>query len=104
MNTAKSLGTSVQGFGDDPLSVRHTDHYKHEYVKSFVEKWDALIDWEGRAKAEGEFFIEQLRAHGCKKVLERRDGDRFSLGSAAARGLRGHERRRQPDDARQGVR
>jgi glycine/sarcosine N-methyltransferase len=66
----KAATSNKQGFGDDPLSVRESGHYKEEYAKSFVEKWDELIDWEGRAKAEGEFFIEQLRAHGAKKVLD----------------------------------
>ncbi|HEX5421222.1 MAG TPA: class I SAM-dependent methyltransferase [Gammaproteobacteria bacterium] len=77
MKTANLLKTGVQQYGDDPLSVRNTDHYKAEYVKSFVEKWDDLIDWEGRAKAEGEFFIEQLRAHGAKKVLDVATGTGF---------------------------
>ena len=30
--------SNVQKYGDDPLSVRDTDHYQHEYAKSFVEK------------------------------------------------------------------
>lgn len=77
MNTASSNKKNLQGYGDDPLSVRHTDHYKEEYVKSFVEKWDDLIDWDGRAEAEGEFFIEQLRAHGAKKVLDVATGTGF---------------------------
>ena len=42
-----------QEFGDDPLAIRETDHYQHEYVESFVEKWDDLIDWESRAESEG---------------------------------------------------
>ena len=66
-----------QDFGDDPLSVRETDHYKAEYVNSFVEKWDELIDWQGRASAEADFFIEQLRAHGAKKVLDVATGTGF---------------------------
>ena len=66
----KAATANIQGFGQDPLSVRESDHYKEEYAKSFVEKWDELIDWDGRSKAEGEFFIEQLRAHGAKKVLD----------------------------------
>ena len=45
-----------QDYGDDPLQVRDTDKYQEEYVHAFVDKWDELIDWEGRAKAEGEFF------------------------------------------------
>ena len=67
MNVAK---TDTQGFGTNPLRVRESDHYTAEYAKSFVEKWDELIDWEGRAKAEGEFFIEKLRSLGAKKVLD----------------------------------
>ncbi len=65
-----STANDVQGYGEDPLKVRDTGHYKEEYAKSFVEKWDDLIDWERRAEAEGEFFIEKLREHGAKKVLD----------------------------------
>lgn len=69
--------SDVQGYGEDPLSVRETGHYKAEYAKSFVEKWDELIDWDRRAKAEGEFFIELLRAKGAKKVLDVATGTGF---------------------------
>lgn len=68
---------NVQGYGDDPLSVRETGHYKAEYAKSFVEKWDDLIDWDRRADSEGEFFIETLRAAGAKKVLDVATGTGF---------------------------
>ena len=69
--------SNVQQYGDDPLSVRDTDHYQHEYAKSFVEKWDELIDWDGRRESEGEFFIEKLREHGVKKVLDVATGTGF---------------------------
>ena len=59
-----------QDYGDDPLKVRDTDKYQEEYVHTFVDKWDELIDWDGRAKAEGDFFIELLRDHGAKKILD----------------------------------
>jgi glycine/sarcosine N-methyltransferase len=68
---------NVQGYGDDPLSVRDTDQYQAEYAKSFVEKWDELIDWDARAASEGDFFIEQLRKHGAKKVLDVATGTGF---------------------------
>lgn len=68
---------NIQGFGDDPLSVRESDHYQAEYAQSFVEKWDDLIDWNGRANAEGEFFIETLRSFGAKKVLDVATGTGF---------------------------
>ena len=51
-----------QDFGIDPLAVRHTDHYRWEYVKTFAEKWDELIDWERRAEGEGDFFLENTEA------------------------------------------
>lgn len=69
--------SEIQGFGDDPLSVRESDHYRDEYAKSFVEKWDELIDWSARAKAESGFFIELLRAHGARKVLDAATGTGF---------------------------
>lgn len=59
-----------QSFGKNPINVRDTDHYQDEYVKSFVEKWDELIDWDRRWKSEGEFFIEQLRSYGVERVLD----------------------------------
>jgi glycine/sarcosine N-methyltransferase len=67
----------IQGYGDEPLKVRNSEHYTAEYAKSFVEKWDELIDWDGRAKAEGGFFIEQLKAHGARKVLDVATGTGF---------------------------
>ena len=59
---ALSNGAAHQDFGDDPLDIRETDHYKQEYVESFVDKWDELIDWEARAESEGGFFIQALKA------------------------------------------
>lgn len=70
-------GNAIQGYGEDPLSVRQTDHYRAEYAKSFVEKWDELIDWESRAESEGGFFIETLRTHGATKVLDVATGTGF---------------------------
>jgi SAM-dependent methyltransferase len=47
-----------------------SDLYQAEYKPSFVEKWDDLIDWEGRAKGEGDFFPRLLREVGCERVLD----------------------------------
>ncbi len=66
-----------QEYGYDPLQVRETDHYKAEYVHGFVEKWDALIDWEARAASEGQFFIDILKARGKAKVLDVATGTGF---------------------------
>ena len=66
-----------QDFGDKPLEVRETDHYVAEYVTSFVQKWDDLIDWKKRAESEGSFFIDQLKARGVRKVLDVATGTGF---------------------------
>ncbi|MGD2117587.1 MAG: class I SAM-dependent methyltransferase [Chromatiales bacterium] len=68
---------SSQDYGKNPLEVRESNKYREEYVHAFVEKWDELIDWDGRAKAEGEFFIEKLRELGVKKVLDVATGTGF---------------------------
>ncbi|MBS0002059.1 MAG: class I SAM-dependent methyltransferase, partial [Thioalkalivibrio sp.] len=48
--------TIKQDFGDTPIERRETDNYRAEYVTSFVDKWDELIDWDSRASSEGDFF------------------------------------------------
>jgi len=64
------LELTSQAYGEDPLSDRETDLYRGEYVMSFVEKWDELIDWRARAESEGQFFIDVLRARGKETVLD----------------------------------
>ena len=66
-----------QDHGEDPTSRRHTDQYTDEYVRGFVEKWDQLIDWDQRAKSEGDFFIELLKERGVKRVLDVATGTGF---------------------------
>jgi SAM-dependent methyltransferase len=77
--TPESLvdSTAAQDFGEKPLEVRETDHYVAEYVTSFVEKWDELIDWKKRSESEGGFFIDQLKARGVRKVLDVATGTGF---------------------------
>ncbi|MFK8115080.1 MAG: class I SAM-dependent methyltransferase [Rubripirellula sp.] len=79
MNTsAKSLlKYHEQDYGSDPKEVRDTNQYTDEYVRGFVEKWDELIDWEQRWKSEGDFFIEELRSRGVKRVLDVATGTGF---------------------------
>ncbi|MEQ8194959.1 MAG: class I SAM-dependent methyltransferase, partial [Rhodospirillales bacterium] len=66
-----------QDFGSNPIKVRDTDHYQEEYVQSFVEKWDELIDWDARAESEGRFFIDMLKARGKEKILDVATGTGF---------------------------
>jgi glycine/sarcosine/dimethylglycine N-methyltransferase len=66
-----------QLYGDDPLSDRETGLYRAEYVKSFVEKWDELIDWDARAESEGRFFVDVLRARDKTHILDVATGTGF---------------------------
>ncbi|HHI93331.1 MAG TPA: class I SAM-dependent methyltransferase [Gammaproteobacteria bacterium] len=66
-----------QSYGTDPVSVRDTDQYKSEYIDSFVDKWDQLIDWDARENSEGRFFIDELRKKGVKRVLDVATGTGF---------------------------
>lgn len=66
-----------QDYGQNPTDIRHTDNYTDEYVRGFVEKWDELIDWDQRWASEGDFFIEQLRSRGVKRVLDVATGTGF---------------------------
>ena len=73
----EDMTTKEQDFGADSLKTRETDHYQKEYVQSFVEKWDELIDWEARAESEGRFFIDMLKARDKIKVLDVATGTGF---------------------------
>ena len=46
------------------------DLYKEEYSQEFARRWDELIDWRRRAKAEGNFFQDILKKHGVETVLD----------------------------------
>jgi glycine/sarcosine/dimethylglycine N-methyltransferase len=71
------LQSFQQNYGDDPLADRATDLYRREFVVGFADKWDELIDWDARAKSEGRFFIDILRAHGKESVLDVATGTGF---------------------------
>lgn len=66
-----------QDYGPEPVKVRRTDHYKEEYIQTFVEKWDQLIDWTARSNSEGEFFIQELQKRGARKILDVATGTGF---------------------------
>jgi SAM-dependent methyltransferase len=66
-----------QSFASDPTETRDTGHYTEEYVWGFVDKWDELIDWEQRAKGEGDFFIQHLKERGARSVLDVATGTGF---------------------------
>jgi len=76
-STNAELSLERQTYGDDPIADRQTDLYRGEYIMSFVEKWDELIDWAARAESEGQFFIDVLRARGKETVLDVAAGTGF---------------------------
>jgi SAM-dependent methyltransferase len=71
------LQSFQQRYGDDPLADGSSDLYREEFVMGFVEKWDELIDWDARAKSEGQFFVDILRAHGKESILDAATGTGF---------------------------
>ena len=77
LRAAQNAQNARQEFGADPNAVRETNHYQAEYVQSFVEKWDELIDWDSRAESEGQFFIDQLKGRSKMKVLDVATGTGF---------------------------
>jgi len=68
---------SKQDYGPNPIAIRETDKYKEEYINTFVDKWDQLIDWESREQSEGSFFIDVLKKRGAKRVLDVASGTGF---------------------------
>ncbi len=75
--TAETTLPIKQNYGANPLKIRQTNHYQAEYVQTFVEKWDQLIDWKARRESEGEFFIQELKKRGARKVLDVATGTGF---------------------------
>lgn len=53
-----------------PHETIDSDRYQDEYEPSFVERWDELIDWAGRAEGEGGFYTRLLRDSGAERVLD----------------------------------
>lgn len=74
---AQALTRDGQEYSSDPRKDRDTDHYQAEYVQTFVEKWDELINWDRRAASEGKFFIDLLRRLGKHRVLDVATGTGF---------------------------
>jgi SAM-dependent methyltransferase len=59
------------------LAANKSGRYRDEYIPDFVAKWDELIDWDRRAAAEGDFFIDVLKERGAKAVLDVATGTGF---------------------------
>ena len=95
------LQSVEQNYSDDPLTDRATDLYRREFVVGFADKWDELIDWDARAKSEGQFFIDILRADG-KKAPRCRHRHRLSFRPSDGGWIRCHQCGRLAGHAGQG--
>ena len=67
----------MSGFSLQDDTELQSELYRDEFVTGFVERWDQLIDWDARAKSEGQFFIDVLRARGKVSVLDVATGTGF---------------------------
>ena len=54
-----------------------SETYQREYTDDFVNRWDKLIGWEGRAKGEDGFFEGLLDQYNCKSVADIATGTGF---------------------------
>lgn len=66
-----------QGYGQHPTTVRHSDHYNNEYVYSFVERWDLLINWPARTENEARFIADKLKQRNITNILDSATGTGF---------------------------
>jgi SAM-dependent methyltransferase len=69
--------TTKQVFEHGAIETRQSNHYAQEYVGGFAERWDELVDWDGRAAGEGQFFIDVLKQRGAQKILDVATGTGF---------------------------
>lgn len=63
------------------------ERYHKEYTKDFAERWDDLIDWEGRQKGERRFFESLLEKHNVKTVADVACGTGYHAITLAQRGF-----------------
>ena len=70
MDDSYLLNLKKQNYGKRPTEIRKTAKYKEEYIQGFVEKWDDLIDWDARARGEGDFFMKELKNRNKHKILD----------------------------------
>ena len=55
----------------------HKNLFQQQYTEEFVDRWDELINWEKRQKAENGFFEERLKEHNVHSVLDAACGTGF---------------------------
>lgn len=63
-----------------------SDQYLDEYGTGLVGRWDDLVGWEARSKSEGTFFLDLLREHGARRILDAATGTGFHAAAFADAG------------------
>lgn len=63
------------------------DQYHTEYTKDFAERWDDLIDWDGRQKGERQFFEKLLDDNNVKTVADVASGTGYHAITLAQHGF-----------------
>ncbi len=61
--------------------------YRDEYDEAFVERMDDIIDWESRARSEGDSLLRHLRKANARKVLDVACGTGFHAVQLAKAGF-----------------
>ncbi len=67
--------------------VLNDDFYQQEYNDDFVDIWDDLIGWEGRAESEAGFFHRRLDAYDMRNVVDVGCGTGFHSVTLAKEGF-----------------
>jgi SAM-dependent methyltransferase len=70
-------------------SGKRLEQYE-QYTKDFVDYWDELINWEGRARGEGGFYQRLLTANGAETVADVACGTGFHSVSFTRSGFKVH--------------
>jgi len=63
------------------------ERYHKEYTKDFAERWDDLIDWDGRQKGERRFFERLLQEHDVTTVADVASGTGYHAITLARHGF-----------------
>ncbi len=73
------------------MSIKHLSEEEltpsRQYTKDFVDYWDELIGWEGRAESEGNFYTRLLAANDVKVVADVASGTGFNAINFAKQGF-----------------
>ena len=59
-----------QDFGQHPLEIRNTSHYKSEYSPGFADHWDQVANWDIRDAYEKSYYINLLSNYACEDILD----------------------------------